>query len=147
MTSDIVKCEACGTKNRVPSAAGGVPRCGKCRSPLPWIATADDASFAEVVEKSTGPVLLDLWAPWCGPCHMVSPALEKLARERAGKVKLVKVDVDTSPDLARRFDARSIPTLLLLNKGAVVDKQIGAAPEHMLRNWLDAALAKAGASG
>jgi thioredoxin 2 len=142
MTSQITVCPQCGKKNRVPGAATGVPRCGNCKSPLPWMAEADDATFAEVVEQASVPVLVDLWAPWCGPCHMVSPALESLAKEYAGKVKLVKVNVDTSPAIARRFEAMSIPMLLVLDNGRLVSKQVGAAPEHALRTWLDDALSK-----
>lgn len=85
-------------------------------------------------------MLVDLWAPWCGPCRMVSPALEGLARSHAGRVKLVKVNVDEAPALARRCEARSIPTLLLMRDGDVVARQIGAAPESALRRWLDEAL-------
>lgn len=137
-------CPNCRAKNRVPAAASGTPRCAKCKTGLPWVADADDASFSSVVEESAVPVLLDLWAPWCGPCRMVSPALETLARERAGQVKLVKVNVDDSPGLARRFDAMSIPTLLVLDRGRVVARQVGALPEHALRRWLEGALASAG---
>ena len=85
-------------------------------------------------------MIVDLWAPWCGPCRMVSPALENLARTYAGRVKLVKVNVDEAQGLARRFDAQSIPTLLVLRDGEVVARQIGAAPESALRRWLDDAL-------
>src|SRR5258705_5685539 len=93
----LVRCEHCGRTNRVPAAATGIPRCGNCHQPLPWVADASDDDFAEVAEKSTIPVLVDLWAPWCAPCRMVSPALEQIATEYAGRVKLVKVDVDRSP--------------------------------------------------
>ena len=134
-------CPNCETKNRVPAAASGTPRCAKCKSALPWMADADDSSFSSVVEEASVPVLLDLWAPWCGPCRMVSPALEALARERAGGIKLVKVNVDDAPGLARRFDAMSIPTLLVLDRGRVVARQVGALPEHALRQWLEGALA------
>jgi thioredoxin 2 len=127
----------------VPASAHGVPRCGQCHEPLPWIADATDASYASVVDDAVLPVIVDLWAPWCGPCRMVSPALENLARQYAGRVKLVKVNVDESPAISRRFDVQGIPTLLLVRKGEVVARQTGAAPETTLRSWLDHGLAAA----
>ena len=136
----ITPCQHCGKKNRVPAAATGLPRCASCHEALPWIADAGDNDFADVAENSKIPVIVDLWAPWCGPCRMVSPALENLARTYAGRVKLVKVNVDEAPGLARRFEAQSIPTLLVMRDGQVVDRQIGAAPESALRRWLDEAL-------
>lgn len=139
---NVVVCSTCGRKNRVPAVATGVPRCGQCRSPLPWVAEADDETYAAVVDASALPVLLDLWAPWCGPCRTVSPALEALARSRAGRVKLVKVDVDASPLAARRHGVQGIPTLLVLDHGEVVSRQTGAAPEQALGAWLDDALTK-----
>src|SRR5271169_5051061 len=111
MASGLVRCGHCGQANRVPAAAAGTPRCGKCHQPLPWIADADDTTFGEVAEAARIPVLVDLWAPWCGPCRMVSPALEQLARDLAGKVKLIKVNVDTSPQISQRFGAQAIPAL------------------------------------
>src|SRR6185437_5929921 len=99
MSADITRCPNCGRRNRVPAAAAGTPQCGNCHQPLPWIADAGDDSFAEIVEAAKVPVLVDLWAPWCGPCRMVSPALEQLAGERPGALKLVKVNVDNSPRL------------------------------------------------
>jgi thioredoxin 2 len=137
---NVIVCEVCGKKNRVPAAATGVPHCGNCQSPLPWIVDAGDDSFAEVVDGSTIPVLVDLWAPWCGPCRMVSPALENLARQFAGRIKLVKVNVDEAPATSRRFQAMSIPMMLVMNKGRVVATQVGAVPEHALRGWLEKAL-------
>src|SRR2546423_12635178 len=101
-TSEIVTCERCGRRNRVPAAAAGKPQCGNCGAPLPWIAEADDATFGQVVEASSVPVLLDLWAPWCGPCRMVSPALERLARRYAGAWKLGKVNLDHATQIAQR---------------------------------------------
>ena len=91
MAGGLIRCGHCGQMNRVPAAAAGIPRCGKCHQPLPWIADADDATFGEVADAAKIPVIVDLWAPWCGPCRMVSPALEQLARDLAGQVKLVKV--------------------------------------------------------
>jgi thioredoxin 2 len=142
----IVVCPNCGKKNRVPDAASGTPRCGHCHSPLPWVTAADDDSYQSVVEESVLPVVVDLWAPWCGPCRMISPALESLARSRAGKVKLTKINVDESPAIARRFNVQGIPTLLVVDHGNIVARQTGAAPEHVLASWLDDALTKVGSS-
>ena len=138
--STKVECANCGAKNRVPAAAEGLPRCAKCGTPLPWVVDATDEEFRAVVEESSLPVLIDVWAPWCGPCRMVTPALEKLAGELAGKLKLVKVNADDNPEVSRRFEVQAIPTLVLLDHGEVIDKQIGALPEHQLRSWLESRL-------
>ncbi len=140
MTTTTVVCEHCGHTNRLPASAPGRPKCGNCHEPLPWIVDAGDADFAENAEQATIPVLVDLWATWCGPCRMVSPALIQLAKERAGKVKLVKVEVDKAPRLSRRFDVRAVPTLLVLRGGEVLARHAGAAPANVLRDWLDQAL-------
>jgi thioredoxin 2 len=140
MANELITCPHCGRKNRVPTAAAGTPSCGNCHQPLPWIVNAGDDSFAEVAEQSTVPVLVDLWAPWCGPCRMVSPALAQLATERAGSLKLVKVNVDESPRLQQRFGIQSIPTLMVLRGGKVIARQVGAAPADALRSWLEQSL-------
>lgn len=140
MAGQIVACPSCGTKNRVPPAASGTPRCANCKGALAWITDADDTTFHEIVEQSTIPVLVDLWAPWCAPCRRVSPALEALAGEFAGRVKLVKVNVDDSPGSSQRFDVQGIPTMLITDKGKVVARQVGAAPEAALRSWIESAL-------
>jgi thioredoxin 2 len=141
MKSTTVVCEHCGHTNRLPAAAKGSPRCGNCHRPLPWIVDAGDDDFAEVAEQATIPVLVDMWATWCGPCRMVSPVLAQLARERAGQIKLVKVDVDKAPRLSQRFDVKAVPTLMVLRDGKVLAHQPGAAPANVLRDWLDRALA------
>jgi thioredoxin 2 len=105
------------------------------------VVDAGDADFAEVAEHSPVPVLVDLWATWCGPCRAVGPALERLAAAFAGRVKLVRVDVDAAPRSARRFGVQAVPTLLVLDRGKVVTRQAGAAPEPALRAWLEGALA------
>ena len=143
--SEIVQCANCGKRNRVPAAANGTPRCAGCSTPLPWIAKADDESFSEVVEMSSTPVLLDLWAPWCGPCRQVSPALEQLAGKFAGRIKLVKVNVDESPRTAMRFDVKGIPTLMIFKGDRILSRQTGAAPEPRLREWLESVLVKSSA--
>ncbi len=137
--TNIVSCERCGTKNRVPASAPGTPKCGTCGSVLRWITEAGDDDFEEVALASPLPVLVDLWAEWCGPCRAVSPALEQLAKGMAGELKLVKVDVDKAPALARRFEVQGIPTLI--DRGQLVSRQAGAAPAHVLKQWVDGVLA------
>ncbi|PNI07469.1 thioredoxin [Arthrobacter sp. AFG7.2] len=141
MEPALTSCPACGKTNRVPAQAAGRPRCGNCRADLPWIVAAGDADFAAVAEESPVPVLVDFWAVWCGPCRMVSPVLDKLARERPGRIKLVKVDVDKAPGLSRRFEVQAIPTLMVIVDGKVAARQAGAASAEVLRSWLDVALA------
>ena len=145
METDIVTCPHCGKRNRVPAAAAGKPRCANCHQWLPWIASAGDEDFADVAEKSEVPVLVDLWATWCGPCRMVSPALEQLATERAGRLKLVKVDVDKAPAISQQFSVQAVPTLLVLHNHEVLGRQSGAAPVAALRNWLDQVLSASNA--
>jgi thioredoxin 2 len=130
-TSVIVACANCGAKNRVSldSALQKQPVCGKCKAELPAPAmdpvTVTDANFSQVVESSPVPVLLDLWAAWCGPCRMVAPTIEMLARELAGKVLVGKLDVDANQRTAARFGVQGIPTLLVLKNGREVDRMVG----------------------
>lgn len=141
MRTAIVTCPHCGKSNRVPAVADGRPRCGNCHRDLPWIVHADDGDFVDIAERSNVPVLVDFWAVWCGPCRMVSPVLDQLAHERAGQVKLVKVDVDQTPHLSARFSIEAVPTLMVIVDGKIVARQEGAAPAHVLRPWLERALA------
>jgi thioredoxin 2 len=136
-----VTCPNCGRANRIPVATEGRPKCGHCKQPLPWIVDAGDDDFAEIADNATQPVLVDLWATWCGPCRMVSPALEQVARDLAGRIKLVKVDVDKSPQVSRRFEVQAVPTLLVLDRGKTVARQAGAAPAHVLRPWVEETIA------
>ena len=140
ISASVVTCPHCGHRNRVPAVASGIPRCGHCHQPLPWIADADDGTFGEVAEAASLPVVVDLWAPWCGPCRLVSPALEKVATDLADRIKLVKVNVDTSPRLQQRFAVQAIPTLLVLRHGRVTARRSGAAPTAELRAWVEAAI-------
>ncbi|MCU1613037.1 MAG: thioredoxin [Frankiales bacterium] len=145
MTS-IVTCPNCGRRNRVPAVASSIPRCGNCHQALQWVVDAGDDDFTEVVERAPVPVLVDMWATWCGPCRMVSPALERIATDRRGRIKLVKVDVDKAPRLSQVFQIRAVPTLMVWRDGQLLARQPGAAPEPMLRQWLDDALS-AGQAG
>jgi thioredoxin 2 len=142
--ASTVDCPHCGKRNRVPAAADGVPKCGNCHQALPWIVDAGDDDFPEVVEHSPVPVLVDLWATWCGPCRMVSPALQRIALDRPGELKLVQIDVDASPRLSQRFEVRAVPTLMVWRGGELLARQPGAAPEPALRSWLDQALQSKG---
>ena len=137
--SDVVACPNCGKKNRVPATAGGVPRCAACHTALPWLTSAEDGDFDRVAGQSPLPVLVDLWAPWCGPCRLVAPGVEQAARTLAGRLKVVKVNVDLAPAVSARFNARSIPTLLILRDGKVVDRKVGALPPEALLRWVEAA--------
>lgn len=132
MADQIVACPSCSARNRVPVAASGHPRCPKCRTDLPWLVAAGDGDFTAAVDTSVL-VLVDLWAPWCGPCRQVAPVLDRLSREFAGRLKVVKVNVDDSPGLSRRFQATSIPMLVFLRDGEPVETVIGAQPGHVLR--------------
>jgi thioredoxin 2 len=138
--AEIITCPNCRRRNRVPAAAPGIPRCGNCHQPLPWIADAGDDTFAGVAEAAPVPVVVDLWAPWCGPCRMVSPALAQVATYLSGRVKLVKVNVDESPKIQRRFDVQAIPMLLVLRNGQVAARRAGAAPAADLRKWVETAI-------
>ena len=140
MDSKVIECPNCGRKNRVPAAAEGIPHCGNCHQPLPWIAEAGDDDFGDVAERANILVLVDMWATWCGPCRQVSPALEQVARDLAGKVKLVKVDVDKAPKVSERFTIKAVPTLMLIRDGKVVARRAGAAPASTLRGWVDEVL-------
>lgn len=131
----VVACVSCGKKNRVPDVSKGLPACGACQKSLPWLANATDGTFDQAVDTKV-PVIVDLWAPWCGPCRMVAPILERISRKFAGNVKVVKVNVDTNPRTQNRFKAMSIPTMLLMKGGKVVAKQVGAMSQPQLEQWL-----------
>ncbi len=97
----------------------------------------NDADFESIVVNSDIPVLLDFWAPWCGPCKMIAPVLDELAPEFAGKVKIVKMNVDDNQTTPAQFGVRSIPTLLLIKNGQVVATQVGALPKTQLANFIN----------
>ena len=115
-----------------------MPVCGRCKSPLPAFGstpvTVTDANYAEVVESSPLPVLIDMWAAWCGPCRLIAPTIEELARELAGRVLVSKLDVDANQRTAARFGVQSIPTLLILKNGKEAGRIVGVqSKEAILR--------------
>jgi len=150
----IVACSKCGTKNRVEiaAAATSVAKCGKCGTPLdlskaaskedeskPLIVT--DATFRrEVLQADGRPVLLDCWAPWCGPCRMVGPIMEQLALESQGRYRVAKLNVDENPRIASEFQIQSIPTMLIFKQGKLIDRIIGAQPKQAIAARLAQAL-------
>jgi len=150
----LVTCRACGARNRIrPDAAqekiarGAAPICGRCKTPLPAPAPAaagpvvvTDATFAAEVEQAPVPVLVDAWAPWCGPCKMLSPVVDELATELAGRVRVAKLNVDENPATAARFGIRGIPTLLVLRDGREVDRMVGVLPKAEIARRLDRAI-------
>jgi thioredoxin 2 len=127
----ILTCTNCRNRNRIMPSPTGAPHCGTCGKPLPWLVNASDATF-EVETMAAPTVIVDLWAPWCGPCRFVGPILEELSRDLAGRLKVVKVNVDDNQGLALRHDARSIPTMLIMRDGKVVDRIVGALPKPEL---------------
>jgi thioredoxin len=142
----VIPCTNCGTRNRVDpvSATKSQARCGKCGTPLdldrkaasgatetPSIVT--DASFQrDVLDAKGAPVLLDCWAPWCGPCRMVGPIMEQLAAESKGRYRISKLNVDENPRTAAQFQIQSIPTMLIFKDGKLVDRIIGAQPKQAI---------------
>ncbi|HYU63669.1 MAG TPA: thioredoxin [Verrucomicrobiae bacterium] len=138
--SKVLACPRCGQKNRVKVVAAGVPHCATCGSALPWLVEISTADFKDGVAASPVPVLADFWAPWCGPCRMVAPAVEKVATDLAGKVKVVKINTDEQPELGQRFGVQSIPTLILFDGGSEKDRVIGVRPAAALRSWVEAKL-------
>ena len=143
----LIRCPACGTTNRVPAAklaAGRRPVCGRCKAPLPVDAApveVTDATFGPEVERSPLPVVVDLWAEWCGPCRAMAPVLDQLAAELSGRVRFAKLNVDENPATASRFQVRSIPTLLVLKNGREVDRIVGAQPKAAIAQRLERLIA------
>lgn len=130
--SDILTCQKCETKNRVTSPpAGQVPVCARCGAPLPWLHDGTDASFAEDTRAGV-PVIVDFWAPWCGPCRVMGPILEQIAQDMPGKVRIVKVNVDENPRSPAQFGVQGIPTLVMFKDGEAVDQIVGVVQKPML---------------
>ena len=149
----VVACSKCGTKNRVDEnrLAASEAKCGHCGAALdagaagssdgkPQIIT--DASFQqEVLQASGPPVMVDCWAPWCGPCRVVGPIMDQLAAEANGRYRIAKLNVDENPMTASRYQIASIPTMLIFKNGSLVDRIVGAQPKQAIAERLNRAAA------
>lgn len=136
-------CATCRTKNQVPYVADDAPRCIQCHGFLPWITEATDADFKVVAENTNVVVCVDLWAAWAQPSRLVGPLLDRVVAERAGRVKLVRVNVENARRVQSRFEARMVPTLLLLWQGEEIGRHAGALQLPQLRRWVDQGIATA----
>ncbi len=136
----IVTCPGCGVKNRVPiNRMNNAPKCGRCKTPLPVPSAGpvvfSDQNFDSLV-NSPMPVLVDCWAPWCGPCRMIGPVIEQLAKEFGGQAVIGKLNVDENPLTSQKYGIRSIPTLLFFKNGQLADTLVGAVPGEQIRQKL-----------
>jgi thioredoxin 2 len=143
----LISCPGCGATNRVPQEKldrGLAPVCGRCRTRLavrPETMTVSDATFAADVESSPLPVVLDVWAPWCGPCRLIGRMIDELASEMAGRVRFAKLNIDQNPATAARYNVSGVPTLLVLQAGRELDRIVGALPKSVIRQRLQQVLA------
>jgi thioredoxin 2 len=137
----IYRCSHCGRINRIKEAAGEErkPRCGQCKKDLDTSGRPQDVdarALKKAISNSPVPVLLDVWAPWCGPCRMVAPVLEEVGRERRGDVLILKLNSDENPQMSSSLRVRGIPTMVLFKGGSESDRQSGAMPKKQLDAWL-----------
>jgi thioredoxin 2 len=143
----IITCPNCGAKNRVEDRGGNLqPVCGKCHQPLPLSASTPsdgavieltDATLQSTLASAAGkPILVDTWAPWCGPCRMIAPIVEQLAKESQGKYLVGKLNIDENPRTASQYQIDSIPTLLIFKNNQLVDRVVGLQPKPAIQQRL-----------
>jgi thioredoxin 2 len=129
----LAACTSCGTKNRLKyTSLERATKCGKCQAPLPFpaeaIAVGGAQLFDAVITNSSVPVVVDFWAEWCGPCHMMAPEIDKVAQRTAGRALVLKVDTDANPELSQRYQIRSIPTVAIFAEGREATRAAGVQP-------------------
>jgi thioredoxin 2 len=139
----IITCQSCGQKNRVPYSSHET-RCGKCkaamRSPAEPIEVPSVETFDALIRSAGQPVIVDFWAPWCGPCRMVAPEIAKVAESNAGRLIVVKVNTDALPELGERYRIRSIPTMAIFEGGRETARTSGAMPAAQIENFVNGAV-------
>ena len=143
MNDTILQCQFCRVKNRIPANKQHMkPKCGRCGHVLEpgvggKVVELDDSSFDKLMGSSSLPVMVDFYSPSCGPCHMLTPVIETLARQYAGKVIIAKYDTSRYQMAASRFQIKGVPTLIFFKQGKVVDQVVGAAPKEDIEKRLD----------
>ncbi len=136
----VIDCRECGAKNRADEVRlrAGEARCGRCGTRLEFSVTTkpmivtDESFQRNVIEASGPPILVDAWAPWCGPCRAIAPVLDQLAAESDGKYQIAKLNVDENPRIATQYQISSIPTMMIFKNGKLIDRMIGAQPKHII---------------
>ncbi|MBS2028127.1 MAG: thioredoxin [Deltaproteobacteria bacterium] len=142
----IFRCSSCGQLNRIAAAREGSPVCGACKKTLDLSGApqeVDAASMRDAIARAPVPVLVDFWAPWCGPCRRAAPMLDALARERAGQVLVLKVNSDDHPDAAAPLGIQGIPTFVMFRGGREAARQVGLPPPDGFARWIDSQLESA----
>lgn len=140
----MFRCSNCGAFNRIPADhLPGEPVCGRCKHPLDLSGEpqeVDSSALMKATESSPLPILVDCWAPWCGPCRAMAPILASFGRENAGKILVVKLNTDANPVLANTYGIQGIPTFLLFVKSRLAARRSGAMPPEALRSWVKESL-------